>query len=450
MREREGAPTLLRVMFGQAAELAVKANPSERMMWWCQAFEDWMEFRKKNSPISVSRSAYREWKRLLSLCGKPPWEVSTADVDDYSTWLTAEGLEPNTIYGYLDHISSFYHWCIEHGGDPDCEPDFNPVSGAARPMKENYKRARILSRDEAQALLNIYRQDRWVLSKRDFAFFTCRLRMGIPTTKLCKLKWGQIWEDKSGHWIDLGRERLGVPLDMEAWEAIEDYLRASGRLSAERRPAPEAYVFAHLINPLPGSMGSKAEEWNERRFVECRAWGKYLRIYGRLVGIMPEKLTLPTLRYTALAWRLEAGDDVEQMHAMMGSKNYATTRTYRSRIRKVVRRGYGAPFTKKEPAFLPNRDRFKFRSEDRFNKRYLSGSIPPEELTAMLAENIEGLDVEIQGLRILERRLLDDQIRTDDRDEVMALMDMATRTTVWLATLIDTERSLKERRPEDK
>jgi integrase len=95
------------------------------------------------------------------------------------------------------------------------------------------------------------KHDPWLLSKRDYAFFLCRLWMGVPFKALQQLKWGQIQVQEDGAWVDWGPGKRSTCLPEEAWQAILDYLQAAGRIG-EQRPqgmSPEAYIFAPLADP---------------------------------------------------------------------------------------------------------------------------------------------------------------------------------------------------------
>jgi hypothetical protein len=70
---------------------------------------------------------------------------------------------------------------------------------------------------------------------------------------------------------------------------------------------------------------------------------------------------------------------------------------------------------------------------------------PPHAVTAVLAENIQGVEEEIVGLRTLGRKLLERQEQEENRHEAARLGDAYTRTAYRLAGLIQAEAELAKK-----
>jgi len=246
-----------------------------------------------------------------------PWELSQKDIEQHAAWMEAENYAATTISSALGIIAAFYRWCDERQIDPECEAGFNPAAGVKRPKIQHYAGAKLLSRGEVEALLKILEQDDSALGKRDYAFILARLRTGVALKTLQQLQWGQIerqlkrdeegapqWElrDKLC-WVRWRPQARRAPLPGEVWDAIRGYLEASGRLAGMQ---DQNYIFAPLAEP--GKVGEKntAGDWVGERYLSSYQILRSLKLYGRVVKIPEEKLTLQALRRTAIRLRRSA------------------------------------------------------------------------------------------------------------------------------------------------
>lgn len=81
---------------------------------------------------------------------------------------------------------------------------------------------------------------------------------------------------------------------------------------------------------------------------------------------------------------------------------------------------------------------------------YASHSQPPHAITALLRENIQGIEKEIVGLRILGRKLLELQTRAANNQEQARLGTAYTRLAIRLADMVKAEQELsKKAKPSD-
>ena len=472
---------MLGFMFGERAGLVGEASP-ERLVRWCEAFEGWLEERRRNCHASTYRAGITAWKRLLGRVAKAPWEISQGDVLAYATWLQEEGLAPSTIRYELSTISSFYRWCCQMKVDPEMGEGFNPTEGVPRPKVRHYANAKVLNHAEARALLAILKMDEAILAKRDYAFFLARLRVGVALKKLQQLRWGQIENGEDGILVDwgggdketrrqgegetrregdgetrrrgdweTGREGDGenggrpetAPLHEEVYEAIVAYLRVSGRLEGMR---PEAYIFAPLVNPLRKEPSGRAEDWDESRHLGSGQIKQILKTYGRLAGVPEEKLTLPALRHTAAMLRLEAGDSPEALQAFLDCTMLKVSKNYLSALPPAGAETSGLRDLEKDPPELPDRKRYVFRSWEGMTHGMWAKRQPPEAVVAVLAESVRGMDDEITGLRMVNRVLLEMQERATDRVEVALLSDAYTLAAARLSEMITADEKMKKSR----
>ncbi|HEX6306049.1 MAG TPA: tyrosine-type recombinase/integrase [Anaerolineales bacterium] len=446
-------PVLLSVLFGDKAPL-VREEASERMLRWCQAFEDWLAERAKVYPENRRKLQF-VWKQLLSQTGKPPWEILPEDISAYAEGLKAQGRAPRTICNHLVVVSSFYRWCNKHHGEANSDMGHNPVKDVPRPKIKLFGGATVLSRAEACALLAVLKLDDCILTKRDYAFFLARLRLGLPLKALQQLQWGEL-EDRgpgtddrgpgTGDGPEWGGGSKTIPLPEDVQRAIVDYLRAAGRLEGMR---PEAYIFAPVVDPLREEAPDRAEDWDEGRYVVARQFNAVLRTYGGLAGIPEEKLTLRALRHTAVMLRMEAGDSVAAIHAFLGHSALSYTKYYLKLLPFPPREGEQLRDLAKDPPRLPERKATPFKPGDNMTHGLYAQKQPPEEIAAILAEDIQGMGEEMAALRGLCRSLVMAQIRAEDAREVALLADAYTLGATRLAEMVKAERQSQEHRPEE-
>jgi hypothetical protein len=118
------------------------------------------------------------------------------------------------------------------------------------------------------------------------------------------------------------------------------YLHASGRLGPARPQGmpPEAFIFAPLSASFGRPATGLAAEWDERRPLTNKVYLHTLKIYGALVGIDEGRLTLPNLRYTAVARFLERSPSPEELDAFLGYPGREPAMQYRRYILGILSR----------------------------------------------------------------------------------------------------------------
>ena len=436
----EKIPMMLTFMFGEAARVAQR-GAAERLMGWCRAFDEWLAERGRTHRPSTTKQAVLAWRRLVQQSGKTPWELTQADIEGHAAWMEAEGYSPATTGCALGIFSNFYRWCGERQVDAECGTGFNPAEKARRPKVGRYRGAKLLSREEVGALLRTMQRDASELGKRDYAFSLARLRLGAPLRSLQRVKWGQIEQDPEGRWVRwrAGAERQRLPA--EVWEAIQSALAASGRMAGMREGD---YIFAPLAEPFKAETGNQASDWLAGKYVSSDQLLRSLKLYGRLAGIPEEKLTLMALRRTAMRLRLEEGASLGEMQVFLDSQE--ETRFTKYRLSKLPElpgeEGTGVEGDKEYEA--PRRKAKPFKAGEGVIHGFYACSQPPQAIKAVLAENIQGIEEQIVGLRILARGLLERQGRARNNQEAAQLGEAYTLAAYRLGELIKAEAELAE------
>lgn len=450
MGAQNDTPFLLQFIFGEAAALA-RQGASERLLRWCQAMDDWLAERQRVNVDRTYKESINAWKRLLSQYPKPPGEITPADIRQHMDWLQAQGYASSSITGELSILSRFYVWCDQHHVDPACGQGFNPLAEVPRPKVVGYAKAKVLSRAEVRALLAILKRDQSNLGRRDYAFFLARLMLGVKLKTLQHLQWGQIEQDQAGTWLRWRADKAPAPCPPEVSDALHAYLKASGRMHSIR---PHDYIFAPLRDALKRELNGQPQAWNEARCLTNEPIRDSLKLYGKLAGIPEEKLTLQALRHTAVLLRQEAGDSLEQLQAFLGTNAQPkATKDYLRQLPPLPRDEYlpadeERPREKLHPRDgtleppLPVRKPRISRPGENLTHGLYAQKQPPEELQAVLAEDIAGMQDEFVGLRILSRKLLEALNQAEISDEVARLGDAYTLAADRLRKLTLTAQQL--------
>jgi hypothetical protein len=218
-----------------------------------------------------------------------------------------------------------------------------------------------------------------------------------------------------------------MQLPGEVWEAIRAYLAASGRLAGMQA---DSYIFAPLAEPGKAGENNTAESWVRGRYLSTYAILADLKLYGRLVGIPEEKLTLQALRRTATRLRMDEGWPIEEMKVFLDSRE--ETKLTKFRLGKLP----GLPEEEGRrgviEAQVPDREGKPFKPGDGLTHGFHAQSLPEAEVLAMLAEDIQGIEEEIAGMDWLMRGIDAWRVRPLSLKDEMGLLDALTRTAFRL------------------
>jgi len=445
MNEEHKPPLLLEFLFGENAE-AAQQGASGRLLVWARAFESWIAGRGAKYTPRNTRQDKLAWRRLLQACAKMPWELEQGDIQAHASCMETEGYTAGTIASELGLITNFYAWCCERQIDEQCAAGFNPAAGVRRPRVARYAGASLLSQGELEGLLMIARRDESALGKRDYAFLLARLHVGVPSRFIRRLQWGQLRQVELG---DLGGEvqvrwRLGGTWSRfpgEVWGAIIDCLQVSGRLQGMQA---DDFVFVPIAVQGSKSDNTHALDWASGRCISSRTAQNNIKLYGRALGIPERRLNLESLRNTAVRLQLDAGKSIAEMQVFLDSQVAAKLTRYRLGFLPPlpVDQDLGAGEIVEIP--LPNRKPVHFQPGEGLLHGYYLKSQPADAVLAVLAEEIQGIEEQISGLRLLARGLVERQIAAQGSNEAAQLADAHSRAAARLAELINFDRSLEQ------
>ena len=278
---------------------------------------------------------------FLDFCHKPPAVVTPEDVCAYQTDLSADGLQPSTVYTYLQHVSSFYEWAMQV---PSLAQTIraNPVRVARPKAPKAYssKQTKALSDDQVAALLDVVSgraqaelppdadeltRRRSIVAKRDLAILLFFLLTGMRRREVIQLHWGDIELRRDGSLVlrtqvKGGRNRTRRVEDASVKAALVDYLQASGRFNTMRDGSP---LWARH---------DRAADKDPRQVkpLTSHAYYQNLQKYAKeaLLGrINPHKT-----RHTYAAWVGEESGSMHEVQQALGHRSITTTRVYLEQI----------------------------------------------------------------------------------------------------------------------
>ena len=224
-------PILFTFYFDDSASSAHQ-GASRRFKKWSRAFDRWVVQLRRDLCKDSLKQPLIAWRRLVRQCGKMPWQITSADINQHLTWMKQEGFAVSTVNDSIVYISGFYEWCAEQNVDPTCPAGFNPAKGAVCTKRIPYRGESMWSQDELNALLALYQRDPSPLGKRDYACMLMRLNSGVSLKSLQHLTWGQVEQDGSSAWVRWRRDGEWMAVTDDVWQAVLDYFnpeRQAGR-----------------------------------------------------------------------------------------------------------------------------------------------------------------------------------------------------------------------------
>jgi len=307
-----------------------RVRESDRMGLWAAAFEAWMDSRQAEN----TREAYRQaWDDFSETIGKAPWAVGKLDAIAWVDNMKRRGLAPATISQRMAAVSSFYSYVmykftvVNPAGQEEALHGFNPVKAVDRPRYSQYDRATYLGPDEVKALLRAIPKDD-VQGLRDWALFLFYLATGRRNSEVRTLKWGDFFEEGGRvfyRWSGKRKSRKDE-CPLRVWNAINEYLRAVGRLDGMRE---DSYIFTALTDAATHLDNVSDVGWDPfAQPLSMREVGRLLKRYCRKAGLDPQKIHVHTLRHSAAHLRRLAGDDVEAVSAFLAHSSIAITQIY--------------------------------------------------------------------------------------------------------------------------
>ncbi|MDD2942836.1 MAG: tyrosine-type recombinase/integrase [bacterium] len=358
------------------------------------------------------------WRELLAFRPIPPWRITRHDLLDYLETLTRRRLAASTINQRLAAISSFYDFCQERGIRP--LPRANPTHGIPRLHERRYESSNFLSLEEAHAFLNAIDRGESILGKRDFALFLAMLACGLEAGQARVLRWSQLTLQDDTALLHLPNQSAPLRLPPFVWDAVQDYLVASGRLETIQ---PDDYLFAVLAEPLRKAPSGQPTDWDPQHPLSKAAVKFLIKQYAVLAQLDPLKVTAPNLRHTAAVIHLQAGADLAGLQRFLGRVSHSKTSEYIERLATRPHRPlWKKPVRARKLRRGPNRAR-PGNQQALLHGFYVT-HLPDEWLQYYELLNHMGVDGEIVWLRLMILHALKLSSQVKDVKESIRLLNV--------------------------
>ncbi|MEW5873059.1 MAG: tyrosine-type recombinase/integrase [Chloroflexota bacterium] len=419
---------------GEARALEV----NEEARRWALAFEAWMAEREQRLGRKQRWSGENAWRQFLGLAHLAPWEVRREDLEGWLDYQMEEfGARPTTALRQVKLLSNFFYFCEERGV---CKA--NPAARLRTPQAEAFSNCVYLYQEEAAALLGTVDRETSVVGKRDYALLALQLESGQTPARVRELRWGQLEVEGRQAWVSWkrGRKARREALGQACWEAMADYLEASGRMGQMKAPD---FVFAPLAEKDHEPTG-RAEEWEAGRAISAEQMRRALGLYAQWAGLKVEGLRLVDLRFTAMVQRLQAGMDEKEVVAWMGvNAHYPVRRHLLQAARKPVsaERLEAARQALGKGAYPRQAPGFQEGNLAGLKHGYGAQRLPQAEVAARLAAPM-GFDQAIARLEVIMERAFELVMQTDSERELMRLLEVYGRAVGQLSGALKAQKAL--------
>jgi site-specific recombinase XerD len=399
-----------------------EAPHSERLQLWRRAFEDYIAERRTIRARDAVRKSITIWRDFLQETKRLPWEVDEELIKSYIDAELAKGKKPSTVNRYKFELSVFYDWCSEHDCDVGCGHKFNPTRNVASLKYKQTMKADLLTESEARRLLEVIRKEPSIVSRRDYAITLARLLLGDPTSCLVQMKWGNLQFKGDEAWwsYEYRGRKIERQLPAAVWQAIQEYLDVSGRLTEIEAGD---YIFAPLKDGFLRSATGKSEEWKSRHYIKTELLWRYMQRFMQLTKIRNKKISLASLKHTAVILRFNEGATFEELMDFTISDSTDATSWYiralykkvdDKRVEKLTKEATrdGEEWMGKEglrwdyPPLSYNRQSpHSIPGHNAKHGFYRKVAIPDELLTKVMSDGAGDLGEEIQGLQEMSAQL---------------------------------------------
>ena len=309
---------------------------------WTECIEEWLTSRKTSGTRNAYQIALREFQQSL---GRPLWQAGSDEVAQWMTNMQAAGKSDNTVLQKLNAVSSLFCYALEAktfvapDGLQYRLADINPVKAVARPKTTPYSSASYLSKDQRPRLLRAIPRDT-LHGKMHYALILCYMTTGRRNSEIRQLRWGDLMELGGQVFFKSnaqGKIEQHHTMPPHAWEAIVDYLIASGRYESMQ---DDTYIFTAMTDRVTrikrtaasvkghlARTGTNQGSWTPgQQPLSRHEVGRIAKMYARKIGIKDFKLSW--LRYTFAEISLENGASVQKLQAKQGHRSPVTTMQY--------------------------------------------------------------------------------------------------------------------------
>jgi integrase len=356
-----------------AAQDAPKLSEYEKERLYPIAFEEWLYTNPRTGdprPQATIDAYKAAWEDFRLFCPKRVWLVEGLDVRAWVHDLRTRpinpavarglvkngrraagqmGLSPATVNQYISAISAFYSYCEGYeihaadGRTIALYDGLNPAKSqiVKRPKTHAFHEVVYLDSEQIRSLLAAAKSTNprnQLKALRDHAMLLCYVSTGARNSEIRLWQWKNIQNRGAVvyyTWSNKGKSGMDE-LPAAAWQAVKDYLAATGRLSTIQ---PTDYIFTPLgdsathFRRADGTRPVDPETWTTNRPLSGQEVNRNLRVYARRAGLDNiVKLHVHCLRHSAYMLYREAGVDLEERSRLLHHSSLAITTQYDHRV----------------------------------------------------------------------------------------------------------------------
>ena len=269
---------------------------------WLDAYLDYLATQRRAAPLTLENYR-RDLQRLHRLAeGREPAELGVHDIRRFVARLHANGLEGRSIARVLSAWRGLFRWLIRQRG----LIRVNPAEGVRAP-KSPQRLPKVLSPDQAQALLDVEPDDR--LEVRDRAMFELFYSSGLRLAELAALDVGGGLDLVERLVTVHGKrnKKRTVPVGAFAARALQDWLARRGVAAPGSDPA--LFVTRSGGRMSPSAIRSRLARW--------------AKVHGLGVHVHPHML-----RHSFASHLLQSSGDLRAVQELLGHASIRSTQVY--------------------------------------------------------------------------------------------------------------------------
>ena len=246
-------------------------------------------------------------------------EITSIDIEKFTSKFTTQGLEKSTISRKMSALSHFFIFLLEENIIKS-----NPIHELDLP-KQIKKLPKILSVDQVEKLIKSSREDQSVNGIRLNTMIEILYATGIRVSELVEMKLSATYAEKNFLLVQGkgNKERL-VPISENTEEKIKDYLKIRNKYV--NNDTESKWLF-------PSKQSSKGHITRQR-------FNQLLQTLCERVNLNNIKISPHKLRHAFATHLLANGVDLRSLQQMLGHADISTTQIYthvlKDRLKKLV------------------------------------------------------------------------------------------------------------------
>ena len=246
-------------------------------------------------------------------------EITSIDIEKFTSKFTTQGLEKSTISRKMSALSHFFIFLLEENIIKS-----NPIHELDLP-KQIKKLPKILSVDQVEKLIKSSREDQSINGIRLNTMIEILYATGIRISELVEMKLSATYAEKNFLLIQGkgNKERL-VPISENTEDKIKDYLKIRNEFI--NNDTDSKWLF-------PSKQSSKGHITRQR-------FNQLLQTLCERVNLNNIRISPHKLRHAFATHLLANGVDLRSLQQMLGHADISTTQIYthvlKDRLKKLV------------------------------------------------------------------------------------------------------------------